>query len=134
MSSAPEITVIDTSCWIEAMRAHGDTSVRGDVAALLESGAARFADMVRLELSNGLVGRDQRKFLRDLEDLVETVPTTEAVWSAARTLAEKARAGGITVPTTDLLIFAAARVHGARLLHRDAHFDMLDGLEETPDG
>lgn len=129
-----EITVIDTSCWIEAMRQRGDESVRGDVAALLESGAARFTDMVRLELSNGLAGAAQRKFLRDLEDLVETVPTTTAVWSTARALAGRARAEGVTVPATDLLVFATARVHGARLLHRDAHFDLLAGLEEAPHG
>jgi predicted nucleic acid-binding protein len=134
MSSGAELTVIDTSCWIEAMRERGDATVRRHVAALLESGAARFTDMVRLELCNGLAGADQRRFLRDLEDLVETVPTTAAVWAAARALAEKARAGGVTVPATDVLVFAAARAHGARLLHRDAHFDMLADLGAATDG
>jgi len=134
MSTVAEITVIDTSCWIEAMRAQGDEAVRRNVAALLEGGAARFTDMVRLELCNGLAGEEQRSFLRDLEELVETVPTTPAVWAAARALAERARAGGITVPATDVLVFAAARAHGARLLHRDAHFDMLADLGEATDG
>lgn len=125
MSTGSEVTVIDTSCWIEAMRKRGDDTTRRRVGELLESGAARFTDMVRLELCNGLGGADQRRFLRQLEDLVETVPTTPAVWSEARSLAESARRRGVTVPATDVLVFAAARVHGLELLHRDAHFDRL---------
>ena len=68
-------------------------------------------------------------FLRELEDLVETVPTTPAVWSEARSLAARSRRDGVTVPATDLLIFAAARVHRLALLHRDTHFDQLAGLD-----
>ncbi len=132
MSSGTDVTVIDTSCWIEAMRESGDEAIRRRVGELLESGQARFTDIVRLELWNGLGRADQRRFLRELEDLVETVPTTPAVWSEARALAERSRGGGVTVPATDLLIFAASRVHGLRLLHRDAHFDQLAGVVSGP--
>ncbi len=134
MSTGSEDTVIDTSCWIEAMRERGDEPTRRRVGALLESGAARFTDMVRLELCNGLGGADQRRFLRQLEELVETVPTTPAAWSEARTLAELARRRGVSVPATDLLVFAVARVHGLELLHRDAHFDRLAEVAGERDG
>ncbi len=119
MSTGADVTVIDTSCWIEAMRESGDNAIRQRVAELLESGRARFTDIVRLELWNGLGRAEQHRFLRELEDLVETVPTTPAVWSEARALAERSRRSGVTVPATDLLVFAAARVHGLALLHRD---------------
>lgn len=128
MSTGSEATLIDTSCWIEAMREGGDAAVRGRVHELLESGRARLTEIVRLELWNGLGGEDQRRFLREVEDLVETAPTTQEVWSEARSLADRARRRGITVPAADLLIFAAARVHGLTLMHRDTHFDRLDGL------
>ncbi len=128
MSTGGDVTIVDTSCWIEAMRERGDSAIRERVGELIESGRARFTDIVRLELANGLASAGQRRFLRELEDLVETVPATPAVWSAARALAERSRGGGVTVPATDLLVFAAARVHGLALLHRDAHFDQLTSL------
>ncbi len=126
MSTSSDATLIDTSCWIEAMRARGDVVVRQRVAELLDGGGARFTDMVRLELANGLRGADQAQFLRQLEDLVDTLPTTPTVWSEARRLAKRARAAGITAPATDVLVFAAARIHGVALLHRDRHFDRLE--------
>lgn len=132
MNAGADITVVDTSCWIEAMRERGDDAIRQRVAELLQSGRARFTDIVRLELCNGLANADQRRFLSDLEDLVETVPTTRAVWSEARALAERSRRVGVTVPATDLLVFAAARVHGLALLHRDAHFDQLTAVVSGP--
>lgn len=128
MSTGSEGTVVDTSCWIEAMREHGDDAIRRRVGELLETGCARFTEIVRLELWNGLSGASQRRFLRELEELVETVPTTPAVWSEARALAERSRERGVTVPATDLLVFAAARVHGLGLLHHDTHFDQLTGV------
>ncbi len=130
MSSTAEGTLIDTSCWVEAMRERGDEKIRRRVGELLESGAARFSDMVLLELSNGLRRAGERRFLRQLEELVDTVPTTVAVWSEARALAERARRRGMTVPSTDLLVFATARVHGLALLHRDAHFDQLTEIAD----
>lgn len=132
MNTGSDITVIDTSCWIEAMRERGDDAIRQRVGELLQSGRARFTDIVRLELWNGLGTADQRRFLGELEDLVETVPMTPAVWSEARALAERSRRVGVTVPATDLLVFAAARVHGLALLHRDAHFDQLTGVASGP--
>jgi len=36
------------------------------------------------------------------------------------------------VPATDLRVFAAARVHGLALLHRDAHFDQLTEVVARP--
>jgi len=126
MSTGADAVIIDTSCWIEAMRERGDDAVRDQVAVLLESGRARFADVVRLELWNGLGGADEQRFLSDLEDLIETVPTTPAVWAETRALAARSRSRGVTVPSADLLVFACARVHGLGLLHRDTHFDELE--------
>ena len=125
MSTGAEGTVIDTSCWIEAMRERGDDTIRRRVGELLENGEARFTDMVRLELYNGPGGADERRFLHQLEELVETIPTTVQVWLEARALAGQARDHGVTVLATDVLVFATARVHGLELLHRDVHFDRL---------
>ena len=121
--------LIDTSCWIEALRRNGAESVRRRVVELTESGRARFADIVRLELWNGARGKELQQFLSGLETIaVPTVPTTEEVWRQARGLARQARAAGVTVQAADLLLFACARVHNLELYSCDGHFELLASL------
>jgi predicted nucleic acid-binding protein len=117
--------LIDTSAWVEAMRRRGDEAVRNEVHAALRAGRARFCDFVRLELWNGIGGDAERKWLLELEQSVETVPTDERVWAEARRLAQEARRQGLSLPGSDLLIAACARVHSLEILHRDGHFDRL---------
>lgn len=120
--------LIDTSAWVEAMRLQGDADTRKEVYAALRTGRARFCDLVRLELWNGIGGDRERKWLVELEQNVETVPTDDGVWTEARRLARETRRQGLSLPATDLLIAAAARVHNLELLHRDGHFDRLAEL------
>ena len=120
--------LIDTSVWIEAMREHGDEFWRGRVQAVLREDRARFCDLVRLELWNGVRAGAERRWLLELEQVVETVPTHEAVWQEAYKLTRQARQGGLTLPATDLVVAACARVHGLDLLHQDKHFDRLAEL------
>lgn len=128
MSTEAEGVVIDTSCWIEAMRSRGDAAVRARVDRLVDTGRARLAEIVRLELWNGLSGASQRRFLRAVESALETVPTTSEAWGEARRVADLARREGVTVPVADLIVFATARVHGLELFHFDSHFDALETL------
>ena len=62
-------------------------------------------------------------------DLVE-LPLTSDVWDAAYELARTARARGITVPTTDIVVQACANQYGTGLLHADGHFGHLGRLAE----
>lgn len=123
--------LIDTSAWVEAMRRRGDEATRKEVHAALRSGRARFCDLVRLELWNGISGDAERKWLQELELSVETVPTNDSVWVEALHLAQETRRRGLSLPATDLLIAACSRVHGLEILHRDAHFDHLAAIPTT---
>jgi predicted nucleic acid-binding protein len=116
--------LIDTSIWIEAMRRGGDEVVRGRVEALVTEGRARFSDWVRLELWAG-VGESERRWLRQMESLVETAPTGAPVWDLARRLAGAGRAKGVTFLAPDLLVAACARANGLGLYHRDAHLKKI---------
>jgi len=113
---------------VETLRRRGDEAVRDQVAELVDSGRARFVDMVRLELWNGLTQEAPRRFLAELEAVVDSLPTGPEVWAQARRIAVRARAAGLTVPAPDLLIYACVVHHRAGLLHRDAHFDALAKL------
>jgi predicted nucleic acid-binding protein len=120
--------LIDTSAWVEAMRLQGDEATRNAVHSALRSGKARFCDFVRLELWNGIGSDRERKWLMELEQSVETVPSDEKVWAEARWLAQETRRKGLTIPASDLLIAACSRVHDLQILHRDGHFDRLAAL------
>lgn len=121
----PEPVLIDTSAWIEALRPEGDETVRREVRSLLEDGAAVFCDLVLLELWNGARGSRERQYLEELERELPTLATTDEVWERSKDLARSCRQKGLTIPATDLLIAACAEHHGARLLHRDDHFDRI---------
>ena len=116
------MTLIDTSAWVEALRSDGDEAVRSRVEGLLKAGQAILCDIVILELWNGARGEYERSKLRQITETLECVPTTDAVWTTANSLATTCRTQGITVPPTDLLVAATARVHRLELLEADSHF------------
>jgi len=120
--------LVDTSAWIETLRVSGDPEVRARVHALAAEDRVVLCDQIRLELWNGARGGADHRLLGDLEQTLETVPTTPEVWSLARELARSARGEGLTVPAADLLIVATAEHHRLGLIHRDAHFERLERI------
>lgn len=131
--SADRRILIDTSLWIEAMRARGDEAARAQVAAALKSGRAVFCHATRLELRAGVSDRE-RRWLGELEETLETVPTTDEAWDLALLSALELRRRGLTVPAVDLIIASVAKVHDLELLHRDAHFEAIAARSESGPG
>jgi predicted nucleic acid-binding protein len=123
------MVLVDTSAWIHFLRPKGDDAVRAKVAAALVAGSACWCGMVRLELWNG-AGERERRVLRAFERDLPDLAFTPEVWSAAYALARRCRDVGHTVPATDLLVEACARHYRASLIHADADFDRLDGVED----
>lgn len=123
--SEPQRFLIDTSAWIETLRTTGEPTVRARVTALTADDRVVLCDAVRLELWNGARSAGDQRLLRDLEEHLETVPTTSQVWTLARDLARITRGKGLTMPAADLLIAACAEHHGLGLVHCDSHFDQL---------
>jgi predicted nucleic acid-binding protein len=96
------------------------------VEELLADGEACWCPVVRLELWNGAGGERDRKVLREFETALSELPIGSDVWTASFDLARRARARGITVPATDLLIAACARVHGVGIEAADADFAAIE--------
>ena len=117
--------LVDTSAWIETLRASGEPAIRARVSGLTAEDRVVLCDQVRLELWNGAGSAKDQRLLRELEANLETVPTTPEVWGLARELARTCRAKGLSIPAADLLIAACARHHGLDLIHLDAHLDRL---------
>ncbi|OHE78873.1 MAG: hypothetical protein A3G75_08935 [Verrucomicrobia bacterium RIFCSPLOWO2_12_FULL_64_8] len=110
------------------MRRDGDVDVRARVLALMHSGSSAWCDMVRIELWNGLRGPAERQMMESLETDVVLLPTTDAVWTRARLLAQRSRAKGLTVPSADLVIAAYAWEHDVEMEHDDDHLTALEAL------
>jgi predicted nucleic acid-binding protein len=121
--------LVDSSLWVHQLRKSGDPGKRDRVNALLESGEAAWCPAVRLELWRGVTNDAERKTLRRYEALLPDYEISAEVWTQSMQLADRGRASGVTVPLSDLLIFACARIHALEVAHDDAHFDELAKLE-----
>jgi len=119
------LSLIDTSCWIEALRVSGNTKIREKVKELLVEGRAAWCDLILLELWNGARGNSERKMLRDLKEAITMLPISDEVWSLARKLARKCREGGKTIPSTDILIVSCGLENNTEIEHQDKHFDVI---------
>src|ERR1700683_3679411 len=113
------MTIVDSSSWIEALRERGNSDVRSRVESLLNAGEAAWCPMIRLELWRGVRNGAERRFLELLEDRVDSLDISKAVWEEAIDLMNKARGSGLTAPSADVLIVATAHYHGAQLEHCD---------------
>jgi predicted nucleic acid-binding protein len=122
------LQLIDTSSWIHLLRPNGDAAVRARVEHALQAGEACWCPVVRLELWNGAGGEREKKVLRDFEKLLPELAIDNDVWRAAYELARRARAAGVSIPATDLLIAACAKHHDAKLEHSDSDFTQLADL------
>ncbi len=84
--------------------------------------------MIRLEVLRGIrTPRVQERVSAFLEVLIN-IPTTESLWNEASTLAWHLDRAGLRIPSTDILIAAAARAAGAIVLTDDRHFDHVPGI------
>jgi predicted nucleic acid-binding protein len=122
------LILVDSSSWIHLLRPSGDPVVRERVQRVLEAGEACWCPLVRLELWNGAGGSHEKKVLRDFERVLPELAIDDMVWRRAYELARHARASGVSVPATDLLIAACARRHGAEIEHSDSDFALLSKL------
>jgi predicted nucleic acid-binding protein len=122
------LLLVDTSSWIHLLRPDGEPAVRARVERALQAGEACWCPLIRLELWNGAGGDREKKVLRDFERRLPELGIDASVWVAACELAGRARAAGVAVPATDLLIFACASHHGVGMEHADADFDQLAKL------
>lgn len=111
------LTLIDKSAWVRrdaSFRQYGDlcTCAMSRMEILFSArGLVEYA-RVSKELS----------LFHDLRMNAETFAAAEAAQG------ELARTGEHRVALPDVLIGACAQQHGADLLHRDKHFDLLAGI------
>jgi predicted nucleic acid-binding protein len=118
--ASDEAVLVDSSAWIEALPAGGETSYRVAIDQLLRDARAATCEVVVAEVLRGIRPKDQLTILSG-GLAAAAVLDMQGTGEEAGQLAWALRARGLTLPTTDLLIVAVARLHSAALLHRDKH-------------
>lgn len=126
MIERDQLHLIETSVWIPTLR-RGDAPVglRERVRALTAADRVATTGIVRLELLKA--ARDARDYDQAFWRLASHVqlPIDEQVCDEAAGLGYRLRKAGVVAQTTDLLIAAVAIRWRARLVHRDADFDLI---------
>lgn len=116
--------LIDTSAWVEFLRATG-TRADVDVQSALPGDIATCGP-VRMELLAGVRSDQELSNLRSLLSRAVHLPTASSDYEDAALLYRRARASGLTVRRQiDCLIAAIAIRHAVDLLHADRDFDSL---------
>jgi predicted nucleic acid-binding protein len=121
------VILVDSSAWIEFLRATGSSAHRRLRSALEHDDALASTDVIVMEILAGARDDDDRDRLRRLLYSVEFLAVDGPVdYEQAAELYRACRVGGETPrKLTDCLIAAVAIRNGAALLCEDADFDAI---------
>lgn len=122
------MVLVDTSAWIEWLI--GSPTAERLSERLPQQSDWLVPTMVQLELAKWLtreVGEDKADQVIAFTQVCQVVPLDTEIALAA---ADACRTHKLS--TADAIIFATARVRGARLLTCDAHFEGLPGVDFMP--
>ena len=123
--------LIDTSAWIEYLRATGSAAAI-EVRRLLSTEADRvvMCEPVAMEILSGAVDDDKHAKLEQLVNGLPSLSIDDAVdFRSAAAIYRAARRAGQTVRSiNDCLIAAVSMRHGANIIHRDADFEVIAAI------
>jgi predicted nucleic acid-binding protein len=122
------VILLDSSALIEFYRPEGDAEVRARVAEVIAADRAATNGVVQVEVISFARGPRVVRTLEADFRAFHWLELTRAVFDRACSCGSELRAGGVTVPATDLIIAASAIENGATLYHLDRHFDAITEL------
>jgi predicted nucleic acid-binding protein len=119
------VVLVDSSAWIEAVRAGGDPEMERQVGNLIGTGRAAMTEPVWMELYQGIRNKREEVRLEATRNLCVWLEFDAACWQLAAQTARACLRSGTNVPIGDILVDACARRHKVELLERDRHFAMI---------
>ena len=119
--------LIDSSAWIPLLRNRSEKHLHAETEALLSENRAAMTDPNWFELYRGVRGRSEERHLENLRDLCRWLEFDPNCWSQAAICGRACLRAGVNVPTGDLLVFGCKCHYEVDLLHRDRHFEMIEG-------
>lgn len=121
----PDKLLVDTSAWIVSFRQSGHEQLKKTLVAALDTLSVATTNIIVLELLQGCRNRNEYDAMHARLKSLETIQIDDDVWSLAYTTGYELRRKGITIPTLDIVIASAAKIHNCSLLHHDKHFHTL---------
>lgn len=127
VASVGETMVVDTSAWIEFLKATGSAVHLRLAEAVAMEASIVVPEVVRMELLIGGTSEDWAARRRRMLDTFDVEPATPLIDSEAAAAIHRAcRRGGETVRNLiDCQVAATAIRLGLPLLHRDRDFDVI---------
>ncbi len=122
--------LIDTSLWVAFFRPGCPPPLLKRVRDCLSEERVVGIAPVWLELLRGAGDESFYTTLRDFLRGVPLLPLDEAFWEGAYRLGFTLRREGLTVPSMDIVIAAAAIRFQVPLWHQDRHFDLISRYSE----
>ena len=123
--------LIDTSAWIEYLRATGSAAAI-EVRRLLSTEADQvvMCEPVAMEILSGAVDDDTHMKLEQLVNGLPSLKIDDAVdFRSAAAIYRAARRSGQTIRSiNDCLIAALSMRHGTSIVHRDADFEVIAAI------
>ena len=123
--------LIDTSAWIEYLRATGSAAAI-EVRRLLSTDADRvvMCEPIAMEILSGAIDDDKHEKLEQLVNGLPSLKIDDAVdYRSAAAIYRAARRTGQTILSiNDCLIAALSIRHGANIIHLDADFEVIAAI------
>jgi len=126
-----QLFIVDTSTWVLALRKDGSSEAAAWLYNALDREEVVLVPLVKVELLLG--ARDEAHYasLKQELDALSQLPSSDAVYEEAASLAFNLRRKGCTTPLIDVLIAAFAIVYSCMLVHHDRHYELI--RETLPD-
>ncbi|MGA1839014.1 MAG: PIN domain nuclease [bacterium] len=119
--------LIDSSAWIEYLRPKGSKRVKARVREILEKENAVSCGIVVVEILRGAKDNKSFQMLKDTFLSLPQIPIDNSVIETAAKYGFMLDRKGKTIPTTDLIIAAAAEGK-AVILHVDNDFEIISSI------
>ncbi|HEX7410327.1 MAG TPA: PIN domain-containing protein [Candidatus Binatia bacterium] len=113
--------MVETTLWVDHFRASTPQAVKDQVLPIVNQRNVCVVEPVLFELLANVPRRDRRR-LENYFALVSLLPAQATLWRDTISLGQKCVDAGLTLPSMDLLIAAAAIHHDAEVVTFDAHF------------
>lgn len=113
--------LVDTSVWIEFLT-RTQTLVATTLRRLLDQDAVCLTGIVIAELLHGSRTDEEAERLLAKFRPLTCLETPREAWVLAGRTAAALRRHGLTLPLSDVVLAAVARIHGCAIYTTDAHF------------
>lgn len=117
----------DTCIWIEYFRTTSSTSE--ELKRLIREDHVVTTGMVILELLHGVKTPESKQLIKDAVLSLPFLETTLDSWLVAGEIEYTLRRKGITLPATDLILAAVAKVNNCSIFTNDSHFKEIPDID-----